>query len=68
MLDHDLGAQQQLVVLVDRVQAGLAGAPAEQIDDARRLRLHVGDLGVGDEHRGRRPRQPDHLALAHLER
>ena len=67
VLDHDVGPQQQPVVLVDRVQAGLAGAPTEQIDDARRLRLHVGDLGVGDEHRGRGPRQPDHPAFAHLE-
>ena len=67
VLDHDLGAQQQLVVLVDRVQAGLAGAASEQVDDARRLGLHVGDLGIGDEHRGGGARQADHPALAHLE-
>jgi hypothetical protein len=49
VLDDHAGAQQDLIVLVDRIQAGLAGALAEQIDDARRLRLDVGDLGVGDE-------------------
>ena len=29
--------------------------------------LHVGDLGVGDEDRGRRPLQPEELTLADLE-
>ncbi len=67
VLDDHAGAQQHLIVLVDRVQAGRAGALAEQIDDARRLRLHVGDLGIGDEHGGRRARQADHPALVQLD-
>ena len=63
----DHGAQQDLIVLVDRVEAGRAGPPTEQIDDAGRLGLDIGDLGVGDEHGSRRAGQADHLALAHLD-
>ncbi len=68
VLDGDQGAQQDLIVLVDRVQAGRSGPPTEQVDDAGRLGLDVGDLGIGDEHGSRRLRQADDLALAYLDR
>jgi hypothetical protein len=67
MLDRDLAAQQHLLVAVDRVERRRAAAPAEDVDQGRGMRLHVGHVRIGDEHGGGGPGELDQLALVYLE-
>ena len=66
--DDDPRVGDHVVVRVERVERGLPRPLAEQVDHARRLDVDVGDLGIGDEDRGRRLVQPDQLAFVDLER
>ena len=63
--DGDAG--QNVLALVHRVESGLAGLLAQQIDQAGGLDLDVGDLGVGDEDRAGRAVQAHQASLVDLQ-
>ena len=67
VLDDELTAQEHALVGVHGEQRGRAAAPPEHVDQRGRVRLHVGELGVGDEDGSGRTLQPDQLTFVHLE-
>ena len=64
VFDADRRIQQHIIIGVDGIEHRLAGRFGIYVDQRRRFYLHVGDLGIGDEHRSRRPWQADQRALA----
>jgi hypothetical protein len=62
--DDERNARQHIVALVRRIDRRRPRPLGEDVDELLRLDAHVGDLGVGNEHRRDRPVQADQLALA----